>query len=265
MSFLDAIILGLVQGLAEFLPISSSGHLVIAEYFLGIHQTNILFEVSLHLATLLAIFIYFKKDIVSIKLPEVKAIIIGSIPVIVIGFLFKDQLEALFSSVIVVSLLLIITGVLNLVTDNKLNSAKNKEMVVEETKKEIGFKQAFVIGLFQAFAILPGISRSGSTVAGGILQNVDRQKAFRFSFLMVIPVILGASLLQLIEVVNNGMGNLSLSILLVGGLAAFISGLFSLKVFAYIIKKSRLEIFGFYCIGVGLFSFIVTYKEAFLY
>lgn len=255
MTLFDAILLGLVQGLAEFLPISSSGHLVIFEYILGADQASIIFEVFLHFATLLAILIYFKKDILSIKLQEAKLIMISTIPAAIIGILFKDQLEAIFGSILIVSLLLIVTGILNLITDRKLvklkGLAKLKQVI---TTKEIGIKEALIIGFFQAFAILPGISRSGSTVASGILQNVDRVKAFRFSFLMVIPVILGASILQLIEAINIGVSNFDLINLFVGGLTAFLSGFMSLKVFEYVIKRARLEIFGYYCIGLGLLS-----------
>ncbi|MBU0975035.1 undecaprenyl-diphosphate phosphatase [Patescibacteria group bacterium] len=261
MSFLDAILLGLVQGLAEFLPISSSGHLVIAQNLLGVQQASIFFEVFLHFATVLAILIYFKKDILAIKLTEIKLIIIGSIPAAIIGVLFKDQIEVLFESVVIVSVLIIVTGIINLITDRKLNTLeKTSESKLEHPDvKEIGIKEVLIIGIFQAFAILPGISRSGSTVAGGILQNIDRVKAFRFSFLMVIPVILGASSLQLIEVLDSGIGSLNFGILFVGGLTAFVFGFLSLKIFEYVIKKARLEVFGYYCISLGSLSLLLNY------
>jgi undecaprenyl-diphosphatase len=258
MSLLDAVLLGLVQGLAEFLPISSSGHLVLTEGLLGIAQADIIFEVFLHFSTLLAILIYFKKDILAIRMKEAKLIVFGSIPVVVVGLLFKEQLEVVFGSIVIVSLLLIVTGILNLVTDHKLNNGKKSK----EAKKEIGVKEAIIIGIFQTFAILPGISRSGSTVAGGVLQNIERKKAFRFSFLLVIPVILGASFLQLLEVVGEGglsAGGLNISTLVVGGLTAFISGFLSLRIFEYVINKSRLEVFGFYCIFVGVVSLGFNY------
>ncbi|NCO12695.1 MAG: undecaprenyl-diphosphatase [Candidatus Pacebacteria bacterium CG_4_10_14_3_um_filter_34_15] len=261
MSFLNAVLLGIVQGLAEFLPISSSGHLVIAEHLLGVQQASVFFDVFLHFATVLAILIYFKKDILSIKLTEIKLIIIGSIPAAVIGILFKDQIEMLFESVAIVSAMIIVTGIINLVTDRKLNNrAKIKNSDEKQVSlKEIGVKEAFIIGIFQAIAIIPGISRSGSTVAGGILQNIDRVKAFRFSFLMVIPVILGATLLQLIEVYDTGLGSLNFGVLFVGGLTAFTFGFLSLKVFEYVIKKARLELFGYYCISFGLLSLLLNY------
>jgi len=250
MNLLDAILLGLVQGLAEFLPISSSGHLVLVENLLGAHQTGVAFDVFLHFSTLLVVFIYFRKDILSIKLKELKLIAIASIPAVTIGLLFRHQLEAMFGSVLAVSLLLIITGIINLVTDRKLEKTKKNH----DANKEITLKSAFIIGLFQAFAILPGISRSGSTVAGGILQNIDRKKAFRFSFLMVIPVILGASGLQLLDVLSSGLGDINIIALFVGGATAFISGFLSLRVFEYVIKKARLKVFGYYCIALGLLS-----------
>lgn len=247
-------VLGLVQGFAEFLPISSSGHLVVIGHLLGIKDSNIAFDVFLHFATLLAILIYFKKDILSIKLNEIKAIIIGSIPATLVGLLFKDQFEALFGSVLIVSVFLIITGFLNLMTDSKLNKLNDSVVI----KKEVGIKEALIIGIFQAFAILPGISRSGSTVAGGVLQNIDREKAFRFSFLMVIPVVFGASAIQLLSIMKDGELSISILPFIVGGLTAFGSGYLSLKIFSYIIKKARLEVFGYYCIVFGLLSLFLV-------
>lgn len=259
MNILDAFLLGLVQGLAEFLPISSSGHLVIAGNFLGVVSTNIFFEVFLHLATLFSIFVYFRKDIFSLKISELKLIIIASIPAAFVGILFRSQLELLFDSVVIVSLLLMMTGVINLITDKKLNDNANLNSSELSEKKIISTKEAFIIGIFQAVAILPGISRSGSTLAGGVLQNIDREKAFKFSFLIVIPAILGASLIQILELANSNAFNMDFGALVVGGLTAFISGLISLKSFEFVIIKTRLRVFGFYCIFVGMMSLIFNY------
>jgi len=140
MSFLNAVLLGIVQGLAEFLPISSSGHLVIAEHLLGVQQASVFFDVFLHFATVLAILIYFKKDILSIKLTEIKLIIIGSIPAAVIGILFKDQIEMLFESVAIVSAMIIVTGIINLVTDRKLN---NRAKIKNSDEKQVSLKDYF--------------------------------------------------------------------------------------------------------------------------
>lgn len=252
MTIVEAIVLGLVQGLAEFLPISSSGHLVLVEHLLGINQESIIFEVFVHFATLLAILIYFKKEILSLKFDELKAIVVASIPVAVVGLLFRTQLSDLFNSVTLVSLMLIVTGVFNLITDRRL-SLRNRDPR-HISSNEIGVLKALIIGIFQSFALLPGISRSGSTILGGVSQNISRKKSFRFSFIMVVPVIIGASALQLIEVVTNDAIVLDFS-LLVGGITAFISGFLSLKLFNHIIKTAKLELFGYYCIVVGLLSF----------
>lgn len=255
MNIFDAIILGLVQGLTEFLPVSSSGHLVLAQNLLGINEPDIIFEIFLHFATLIAIIVYFKNTIFALRKHELVAVVVASIPVAVIGLLFEDQLKALFSSSILVAILLIVTGIVNLITDRKLE----KENIKEDLKEKISYKEAFIIGFFQAFAILPGISRSGLTVAGGIWQNIEREKAFKFSFIMVIPVIFGVSLVQLLEVFQDGNLGTNNTNLLVGGLVAFVTGLLSLRLFEYVIKRARMEIFGYYCIILGFLSLLAIY------
>jgi undecaprenyl-diphosphatase len=260
MNVIEAIVLGLVQGLSEFLPISSSGHLVLVESMLGITIDTLSFQVAVHFASLLAVIIYFWKDIVKITSRELRLILVASIPVGLVGFLFKNQIETFFNSVILVSILLLITGVLNILTDKKLKTAiVESDEGKNDVSIEFSYKQVFVIGLFQMLALLPGLSRSGFTVAGGVFQNVDRRKAFKFSFLMLIPVILGASLLQVLEIVKFGLNGISLPSLLFGSVAAFISGYFSLKIFEYVITSAKLKIFGIYCLILGLSSIVVQY------
>lgn len=266
LSVVEAAILGAVQGLTEFLPVSSSGHLVLAQHFLGITEPSITFDVFLHFATLLAVFIFFWKDIFKLRLHDYLKIGVSSIPAVVVGLLFKDQLEQLFSSPLLVAGALLFTAALMFVADGLLQRAALDPVTVskDETKgdvKEIGldmvsFKQACIIGIFQAVAITPGISRSGSTVAAGIFSKVRREAAFRFSFLMSIPVILGASLLQGLESLQAGLTDVYPAQFLVGGVMAFSFGLASLGLFKFVIKNARLRIFGWYAGTVGIVAII---------
>lgn len=248
MNIFQAIIFGLVQGITEFLPISSSGHLVISQYIFQLQEPQLAFDVFLHLSSLVAIFVFFFPKLKKITWKEIWFIGIGTIPAVVVGLFFKDALEGLFSSVKLVGITLIITGIINLFTDRSL-----EKMKPGTTKKfaELGWKNALVIGLFQSFALIPGISRSGSTLAGSISQKLDRQSAFDFAFLLAIPAILGAGLLQFIDLTQSGFSDINYVNFLLGGGAAFLSGLASLKAFNYIIKNARMEWFGWYCMGIG--------------
>ncbi len=253
MSFFNIFVLGLVQGVAEFLPISSSGHLVIVEQLLGIQQDNILFEVFLHFSTLLTVIIYFRQDIFKLKKNQLKLIVIATVPIVIVGLMFKDLVQLLFSSITLVASFLVITGILNLVTARQL-----KRQAGSKKKKQISTKQAVVIGVFQALAILPGISRSGSTVFAGITQGVDRVKTFRFSFLLVIPAILGASLLELLGNYSQ-LSEVNLMMFLVGGVTAFVSGLLSLKLFEYVIKTVQFSWFGYYSLTIGSLILLMVF------
>jgi undecaprenyl-diphosphatase len=244
MNLLQAAILGVVQGFSEFLPISSSGHLVLVQNYFGINEGAVVFDIFLHFATLLAVFIYFIKDIVRISIKELFIIGVASIPAAIVGLFFEDAVEKAFGSLLMVGVFLVFSGVLNFITEYKLKKQK-------EVKNDIGLKEALFIGLFQAIAVLPGISRSGSTVAAGSMQNIDRKKTFRFSFLMVIPVILGANLIQLLRIYNGEPLTIDISLLLVGGILAFASGMLSLKIFEYVIVKAKMNYFGYYCVIAG--------------
>ena len=246
MNLFQAAVLGVVQGFSEFLPISSSGHLVLFQAYFGINEGAVVFDVFLHFATLLAVLIYFRKDILLITKKEILAIIVASIPAGIVGLFFESSVEKAFSSLFIVGVFLMISGILNFITEYKL---KNQKVV----KNEVGLKEALLFGLFQAIAVLPGISRSGSTVSIGSMQNIDRKKTFRFSFLMVIPVIFGANLVHLFRVINGDALSIDPALLLVGGVLAFISGILSLKIFEYVISKAKMNYFGIYCFIVGAF------------
>jgi len=250
MNFIQAILLGFIQGATEFLPVSSSGHLAIAQHFLGFKEANLAFDTFLHVGTLLAVILFFWKDLIKLKLKNLLVIAVGTIPAVFVGLIIKNYIESIITSTIIVACFLIVTGIVNLISDKKLNQ--------EDTVSEISFKNAFIIGLFQAVAIIPGISRSGSTLFGGLMQKLSRKDAFKFSFYLSIPAILGATLLQGLDVLEMGLNGISPHLYLIGATAAFITGVSSLKIFKYIIDKARLEVFGWYCISIGVLVLLVS-------
>lgn len=244
MTGFQAALLGVVQGVAEFLPISSSGHLVIVQKLLNIPGDHLFFDVFVHLATLIAVFFYFRKEIFSITRKEILAVVVASVPAAFVGVFLEEYLSPVFNSLFLVSVFLIVTGIVNIFSEWKLRQKT-------EVRTEVGVRTALIIGIFQAVAILPGISRSGSTVAAGIFRNIDRKIAFRFSFFMIIPVVLGATLLQLLQLLDGAVAVTSLTNILIGGVTAFMSGLLSLRLFEYVVVKAKFALFGVYCIVMG--------------
>lgn len=258
MTFIEALILGIIQGLTEFLPVSSSGHLELGTYFLGVQsEDNLLFSIILHGATACSTVVIFRKDILEIIKGVFKfewnestkfAAMIGlsMIPVGVVGVFFEDQIESFFGgNILLVGTMLLVTAALLSFT---YFSKKNEG--------EITFKNSFFIGLAQAIAIMPGISRSGSTISTALLLGVNKEKAARFSFLMVLPPILGAMLLKTKDFLENPeiAANISSMNLTVGFLAAFLSGLLACQWMISIVKKGKLIYFAIYCGIVGLLA-----------
>lgn len=256
MDTLDALILGVIQGLTEFLPVSSSGHLELGKAVLGdqsVPEESLLFTVVLHFATALSTIIVFRKDILSIlkglvskdqeDLNFAGRIILSMIPAVVVGLFFEDQLEALFNgNIILVGFMLIVTGLLLFLAGK-----------AKSTGKGISWKDALIIGVSQAIAMLPGISRSGATISTSVLLGNDRTKAARFSFLMVVPLIFGKIAKDLLS------GNISLDSsasvpLLVGFIAAFVTGLVACTWMISLVKKAKLHYFSYYCFAVGLIA-----------
>ena len=261
MSAIEAIILGIIQGLTEFLPVSSSGHLELAKAVLGdqsLPEESLLFTVVLHFATALSTIVIFRKEIAEIftGLLQFKwneqaefsvKIILSMIPAAVIGVIFNDQIEALFSrQILLVGAMLILTGLLLFLADR----AKN-------TNKKVTYSSALLIGISQAIAILPGISRSGGTISTSVLLGIDRERAARFSFLMVVPLILGKMAKDLLE---GGIAKSQMEILplVLGALAAFISGLIACQWMISLVKKSQLKYFSFYCLIVGTIAILIS-------
>lgn len=262
MDVLDALILGIIQGLTEFLPVSSSGHLELGKAILGdnsIPEESLMFTVVMHFATALSTIVIFRKDIWEILrgLLQFKwneetqfslKIIISMIPAAIVGVLFEEQLEQLFGgSVLLVGFMLIITALLLWLADK----AKN-------TGKPVSYSNAFVIGAAQAIALLPGISRSGSTISTSVLLGNDKTKAARFSFLMVVPLILGKIAKDLLDGELTHTGNSTG--LIVGFIAAFISGLFACTWMISLVRKSKLSYFAIYCLIVGVIAIVVSYS-----
>lgn len=259
MSWLQAIILGIVQGLTEFLPVSSSGHLTIFRELLGVEASgDLMFEVTVHAATVLATIVVFWKPIVQLfaglfkfkyndETDYICKILVGTVPVLIVGLFFKDKVEELFSSLWVVGGALLITAVLLYFSDAK---SKAKAVAENNARNGISFLQAFLVGIGQAVAVIPGLSRSGATISTGLISGVRRDVVAQFSFLMVIIPILGDMFLEIVggDFVASSVGVLPL---VLGFVAAFVTGLFACKAMIALVKKAQLKWFAIYCFLVG--------------
>ena len=261
MDILQAVLLGIIQGVGEFLPISSSGHLVICgellENVLGTSSDNsdkLLMNVTLHAGTLLSILVVYRREIWKLRVQPrvIGLIILASIPAGGLGLLFKDLFESVFATPMVAGVALFVTAGL-LVGGQKFERAD-----LSLPYEELPFGKAFLIGLFQAAALIPGISRSGSTISGGLISGLKRDSAAAFSFLMAIPVIGGAAILKLKDVVTSEVPLESgqATALLAGGATAFVVGLFTLRWLVSLIACGKLHWFAYYCVGVGTATII---------
>ncbi|OYT17884.1 MAG: UDP-diphosphatase [Bacteroidetes bacterium 4572_77] len=262
MSWIEALLLGVIQGLTEFLPVSSSGHLELAKFILGdtsLPQESMLMTVVLHAATALSTIVVFRKDIAEIfrGLLQFKwneetifslKIIISMIPAALVGVLLKEEIESLFGGhLLLVGSMLIVTAILLLLADR-----------AKTTNKKVGYWEAIIIGISQAIAIMPGISRSGATISTSVLLGVDRSKAARFSFLMVVPLILGAMAKDLLSGEITYTADLLIP-LSIGFIAAFFTGILACTWMIALVKKAKLSWFALYCFIVGLIAIIYTF------
>ena len=262
MSLFESLILGIIQGLTEFLPVSSSGHLeIFKEIFSSDYQPkeSLLITITLHAATAMSTFFYFRKDIGFIfkellrfekseSLYFALKIILSMIPAVIVGLFFEDFIASLFDiNLLLVGFMLLITAFLLFQADR-----------IGKNNKPLNYRSALLIGVIQAIAILPGISRSGATIALAVLLGIDRERAARFSFLMVIPLIFGSMAKSLLEIdsVTQSPDYLPL---LVGFIAAFITGIFACKWMIALVKKSQLKYFSFYCIVVGVIAIVYAF------
>jgi undecaprenyl-diphosphatase len=245
-SLLQAVILGIIQGITEWLPISSSGHLVLAQYFFGLEE-SLAFDVMLHLGTLVVLFIFFRKQLTELALGILKGdkksiklftmIIIATIPTALFGFFFKDLLESLFNNILFAGIGFIITAIWIFAS-----------VYPKKKNKELGYMHAFLIGCAQAISIVPSISRSGATIATALLLGVKKEEGAEFSFIISIPAILGAALLTLkdLTVIHDVVPTI------IGTLTAGVFGYLSLSFLMSIIKKDQFRNFAWYCLILGL-------------
>ena len=250
LTYFDAAILGILQGLTEFLPVSSSGHLVLAEALLGVESSGVTFEVLVHLGTLLAICVYFRQRIFRLAMSLfdsslkqerkiVGYLLIGTIPAGLVGLLFKDFFEAAFSNEAVTAAMLIVTGLILLAT-----------RFVPQGRLPIKLPSSVIMGIGQAMAIMPGISRSGSTIAAGLMVGVEPSEAAEFSFLLAIPAIAGAAVLEFGSLMN--LESELVGQYLVGGALAFVVGLGAIYVVLAVVRRGRFDFFAYYCFAAGL-------------
>lgn len=274
MGYIEAIVLGLVQGLSEFLPISSSGHLALLENLFEIKEDSVIFfAVLLHIGTLVSIFIVYHKDIYALlkelcllfkdiftgqglrieERPIRKLgimIIVSSIPTAIMGLLFSGYIDKIFSSLIVISICWIITGFILLYSEKIKNN--NKE--IESMK----YRNAIFIGISQGFAIMPGISRSGSTIVGSLVTGLKREFAVEFAFLISIPAILGSAILEFPKAIRAGIDPSTIGPMIVGFLVATISGYFAITTMIRIVSKQKMRYFSFYVWIMGLGTLIYS-------
>ena len=270
MTYIESIILGIVQGLGEFLPISSSGHLVLASDILGIeaNEGSLLFNILLHFGTLVAVFIAYWNEIFSLiveafkwvadgfkikKIPErqfILLVIISTLPLVFV-LPFKDALEGLFSNSLAVGIALIYTSILLFLSDRIIKGKKNESTATK--------KNAFFVGIMQAIAVIPGISRAGSTITSGLFCGFSREFAVKYSFIMSIPVILGVNVLSIYEATqtNTDLG-MPISVCIVGMLAAAFSGILAIKLVRYITKNDKFIYFGIYTLIVGITTIAIN-------
>ena len=276
MTTLEAILLGIIQGLTEFLPVSSSGHLVLFQHLFGLKEAELFFDVCVHLGTLLAVIVVFHQEIKNIILalvrllssttskktalhkiesdPDLKMallIVIGSIPTAALGFLFRSIADRLFSSAFIAGLMLMLTGLLLWITRWAATH------VDRPGTDRLTPKNALIIGVVQGLAIIPGISRSGSTISIGLLLGINREMAARYSFLLSIPAIIGAGLLSL----KGGFSqtDLAIQISMLGAGTAALVGYGALKSLLHVVKKGHLHLFAPYCWLVGILAIVFSW------
>ena len=259
MDVLNAIILGIIQGLTEFLPVSSSGHLEIFKVILGdnkLPNESLLMTVILHFATACSTIVVFKDDIKDLLLGlfsfekndsfwfSVK-IILSMVPAVFVGFFFESEVESLFNgNLIIVGSMLILTGALLFLADK-----------AKPSEKKISFSSSLLVGIAQAIAIVPGISRSGATISTAVILGIDKENAAKFSFLMVVPLIIG-KVIKDITSAETIVNNESVFPLIIGFVFAFITGMIACKWMIKLVKNSKLKYFSIYCFLVGIFSII---------
>jgi undecaprenyl-diphosphatase len=266
MGYLISVIYGIVQGITEFLPVSSSGHLVLLHWFLTIpFKDEVMFDVTLHLATMIALLIFFWKDIMRMskswflsfggKKDEYSAlswmIIIGTIPAALAGAFFENMIENNLRSPLIVAAMLVVVGVFFIVLENKSKQT--------ETLKDMNTKQSLIIGAFEALALIPGVSRSGITIIAGLGANLKRSEAVRFSFLLSIPIIAGASVKKIPLLFSGTTTGNEAALLAIAFASASISGYYAIRYFLKYVEKYDLNIFAYYRFALAFFILLYMF------
>ncbi len=277
MSIFEAIILGIVQGITEFLPVSSSGHLALTQFLLGTPEDQIFFlTVMLHIGTVFSVLVVYWTDLYNITLEFVKMcwdvlrgkgpgldniyrklgllIIVGSLPTGVMGVLLKDIFSEVYTSQRVIGFALLITGTLLWTSERNQKFQSNKRPLSRMT-----WFNAAIIGVFQGLSITPGMSRSGATISGALFQGIQKEAATRYSFLLSFPVIVGATLLETREAFTHGIGEVSLSMLLLGIFTSFVAGVFAIRTLIRMISKGKLYYFSYYTWTLGTGAIILSF------
>ncbi len=273
MLILIAVFLGVIQGLTEFLPVSSSGHLaalqnLLFKDLLFFQKYSLSFDVALHFATLIVIIVFFRKQLLKLIIStrfifrrtksledkesfnKILFIIIGSIPTAIIGLVIKEFIEeVIFNRIIYIGLFLLVTGGLMLLPYLRKN---------QDPHRKLNLFDAIIIGVIQGFAVIPGISRSGSTISGGLLRGLDKTEAFEFSFLLSIPAIAGATLLTVLDINFQEITNEAILIFLTGMAAGVGAGFLGVSLLSKVVKKNKLNIFSYYCFGAGFLLIILS-------
>jgi len=258
LELVKAIILGVIQGITEFLPISSSGHLVLGSELLHFQEGGLAFGVFLHLGTLVSVCIVFRRELSAMLTAPIAVlqkradkeltrffywdiyVVVATLPAVVVGLFFKDSIEGLFTNILLVYCMLFMTGLIMVATP-----------YIRERKVELNCPRALLIGCAQAVAILPGLSRSGSTIFTGMFLGINRETVARFSFIMSIPAIIGAAVLQLGDLIGNPPESESLLLVVAGTVASAVSGYFAIILLLNVIRKNKLHYFGYYCLVIA--------------
>lgn len=260
MTVFQSFLLGLLQGLTEFLPISSSGHLVVVQHLLGFQEPMLAFDVAVHVGTLAAVVVYYRRSLrdltVGIFMARERSrehrrllgwLVLGTLPAVIIAVLFRDPIERLFASPQMVGIFWIVTGILLLAAAGCRHA--------DRSLRKLGFIDTIVIGIAQGLAILPGISRSGATISAGIMRGVSAPDAANFSFLLSIPAILGATILQVRSLA--GLEASAVPVYLVGAVTAAVSGYAAIAVLLRLLKRRVIRPFGWYCVAAGIVTLTV--------
>ncbi len=259
MGFIEAVFLGILQGLTEFLPVSSSGHLVLVQTFLGIKMPGVTFEVIVHAGTLLSIIWVFWRDVYNLISGITKSVqqqklflllVLGTVPAGLMGLSLSSFFKSIFEKPLIVGFMLLITGGIVWLIASLEDNQDNRSI------RDMGWKDAVVIGIFQGMAIIPGISRSGSTIFGALLRGLDRETAVRFSFLLALPAIGGATVLEMKEWLSMGGWPEDFTVYLIAALFAFASGVLAIRTFIKLLATGRFHYFAYYCWLAGTFTIL---------